>query len=116
MSTSQPSQTAPVVTTSPPTVTIAVPPTDPTSTTPSTSTTIAAGSSTTMTTEELIKAMEDLRLQVSKLKDAKEKRAKLEISYDKAKMSVAEKTREVKALENKVKEMEKDLLLDKPLA
>lgn len=68
-----------------------------------------------MTIEELIKAMEDLRLQVSELKDAKEKLAKLEISYDKAKMTVVEKAREVKALENKVKALEKDLLLDKPL-
>jgi len=68
-----------------------------------------------MTTEELIKAMEDLRLQVSELKYDKEKLAKLEISYDKSKMTMAEKTREVKALENKVKALEKDLSLDKPL-
>ena len=51
--------------------------------------------------------MEDLRLQVSELKDTKEKLVKLEISYDKSKMTVAEKTREVKALENKVKALEK---------
>jgi len=69
-----------------------------------------------MTTDELIKAMEDLRLLVSELKDAKEKLAMLEISYDKAKMVMAGKTREVKALENKVKALEKDLLLGKPLA
>ena len=68
-----------------------------------------------MTTEELIKAMEDLKLQVSELKEAKEKLAKLEVSYDKSKMNVAEKIREVKALENKVKALEKDLSLDKPL-
>lgn len=101
-STSQPSHTAPIVTTSPSTVTT-VPPTIPTSKTPSTSTKIATGNSTTMNTKELIKAMEDLRLQVSELKDTKEKLAKLEISYDKFKMNVVEKTREVKALENKVK-------------
>lgn len=94
MSTSQPPQT---VTTAPPTTT-------------------TAGSNTTVTTEELIKDMEDLRLQVSELKDAKEKLAKLKISYDKSKMTVAEKTREVKALEDKVKALEKDLLLEKPLA
>jgi len=35
--------------------------------------------------------MEDLRLQVSELKDTKEKLAKLEISYDKFKMTMAEK-------------------------
>lgn len=40
----------------------------------------------------------------------------MEISYDKSKMTVAEKTREVKALENKVKALENGLLLDKPLA
>jgi len=69
-----------------------------------------------MTTEQLIKAMEDLKLQVFELKDAKEKLAKLEINYDKSKMTVEKKTRELKALENKVKELEKDLLLDKPMA
>lgn len=62
---SQPSQTAPIVTVAPPTITTAVPPTVPTSIEPSTSTTTVAGISTTMTTEELIKAMEDLRLHVS---------------------------------------------------
>jgi len=41
--------------------------------------------------------------------------AKLEISYDKSKIIAAEKTREVKALENRVKALEKDLSLDKPL-
>jgi len=68
-----------------------------------------------MTTEELIKAMEDIKLQVSELKEAKEKLAKLEISYDKSKMTMAENIREVKALENKVKALEKDLSLAKPL-
>ena len=90
VSTSQPSQIAPIVTTAPTTVTTAVPPTGPTSVV-GTSTTIAASSNTTISTEELIKAMEDLRLQVSELKDTKEKLAKLEISYDKFKMTMAEK-------------------------
>ena len=45
----------------------------------------------------------------------KEKLAKLETSYDKSKMTVVERTREVKALENKVRALEKDLSLDKPL-
>lgn len=75
--TSQQSQIAPIVTASPSTVTTTVPPTVSALTAPSTSTTIATSSSTTMATEELIKAMEDLRLQVSELKDAKEKLAKL---------------------------------------
>ena len=113
---SQPSQTAPIVTTPPSTVITTVPPIVPASTEPSTSTTTTAGNSTAMTTKKLIKAMEDLKLQVSELKDAKEKLAKMEISYDKSKMTVAEKTMEVKTLENKVKALEKDLFLDKPLA
>ena len=49
----------------------------------------APGSSTNMSTEELIKAMEELRLQVSELKQVKEKLAKVEKSYDKSKLSVA---------------------------
>ena len=76
----------------------------------------APGSSTGMSTEELIKAMEELRLQVSELKQVKEKLAKVEKNYDKSKINVAEKIREVKALENKVRTLEKDLTLDKPLA
>ena len=47
--------------------------------------------------------MEELRLQVSKLKQVKEKLAKVEKNYDKSKINVAEKIREVKALENKVR-------------
>ena len=39
-----------------------------------------------MTTEELIKAMEELKLQVSELKEIKEKLSKLEVSYDKSKI------------------------------
>jgi len=40
----------------------------------------------------------------------------MEKSYDKSKISVAEKIIEVKALENKVRTLEKDLAMDKPLA
>jgi len=60
--------------------------------------------------------MEELRLQVSELKQVKEKLTKVEKNYDKSKISVAEKIREVKALENKVRTLEKDLTMDKPLA
>ena len=112
--TSQPSQTAPTVTTSLPTATTTVPSTVQATATSSLAKTVV-GSSTTMTTKELIKVMEDLKLQVSELKETKEKLAKLEISYDKSKMTVVEKAREVKALENKFKALEKDLSLDKPL-
>lgn len=107
--TSQPLEIAPTITTSPLTIITTMPSTIPATTietttgTPSTAATIAAGSSTTMTTEKLIEAMEELKLQVLELKEAKKKLAKLEISYDKTKMTVVEKTREVKTLENKVK-------------
>ena len=59
--------------------------------------------------------MEDLKLQVSELNKLKEKYAKMEQSYDLSKVNVAEKTREIKVLENKVKSLEKDLTFDKPL-
>jgi len=59
--------------------------------------------------------MEELRLQVSEVKQVKEKLAKVEKSYDKSKISVAEKIREIKTLENKVKTLEKDLTMVMPL-
>lgn len=59
--------------------------------------------------------MEDLKLQVSKLNKLKEKYAKMEQGYDLSKINVAEKTREIKMLENKLKSLEKDLTFDKPL-
>lgn len=52
---------------------------------------------------------------MTNLKEAKEKLAKLEVSYDKSKMTVAEKTREIKALDDKIKSLEKDLTLHKTL-
>jgi len=52
---------------------------------------------------------------MAELKETKEKLAKIEVSYDKSKMTVAEKTREVKALENKIKALEKDLTLHRTL-
>lgn len=50
------------------------------------------------------------------VKEAKEKLAKLEASYDKSKMTVAEKQREIKALDSRIKALEKELTLDKTLA
>ena len=76
----------------------------------------ALGSSANMSTEELIKAMEEMRLQVLELKQVKEQLAKVERNYDISKINVVEKTREIKALENKVKTLEKDLTFDTPLA
>jgi len=42
--------------------------------------------------------------------------AKAERNYDISKISVVEKTREIKALESKVKTLEQELTIDKPLA
>jgi len=39
----------------------------------------------------------------------------MERNYDLSKINVVEKTKEIKALENKVKTLEKDLTFDKPL-
>ena len=114
-STSQPLEVTPMATTTPPTVITTVPSIVPPSTAGATSTATTPSSSTAMTIEHLIKAMEELKLQVSKLKQGKEKLAKIEQSYDKSKMTVAEKTREVNALENKARTLEKDLSLHKPL-
>ena len=115
-STSQPPEVAPTVTAAPSTLITALPPTVSASTAGTTSTTTALGSSTVMSIEQLIKSMEELKLQVSELMQVKEKLAKVEQSYDKSKMNVADKTREIKALENKGRALEKDLSLDKPLA
>ena len=118
-STSHPPEEIPAVTTAPSTLITALPPTVQASTaeiiTGTLAIAVAPGSSNT-STEELIRAMEELKLQVSELKLVKEQLAKVEKNYDKSKMNVAEKTREVKTLENKVRALEKDLPLDKPLA
>lgn len=68
-----------------------------------------------MNREELIKAMEELKLQVSELKLVKDQLAKAERNYDIFKINVVEKT-EIKALESKVKTLEHELTFDKPLA
>lgn len=63
-----------------------------------------------------MKEIKALEVQMAELKEAKEKLAKIEERYDKSKMDVVKKTREVKALEKRIKEMEKELTLDKNLA
>jgi len=68
-----------------------------------------------MSMEEMMKAVKELEIQMMELKEAKEKLAKLEASYDKSEMIVAEKTREIKTLDNKIKSLEKELTLDKAL-
>lgn len=68
-----------------------------------------------MSMEEMMKEIKELEVQMSELKEAEEMLAKIEVSYDKSKITVVEKTTEVKALENKVKSLEKDLTLHKTL-
>ena len=56
-----------------------------------------------LSTEELIKSMNDLKLQVTELQHTKLQLINLERKYDLSKMTVADKTREVKKLENLIK-------------
>ena len=57
-----------------------------------------------------------MKLQVSKLRQVKEKLAKMERDFNISKINVVEKAREIKTLENKVRALEKDLSLNMPLA
>ena len=50
---------------------------------------------------------------MAELTQTKEKLATINEKYDKSKQSVAEKGREVKALKERIKEVEKELSLDK---
>jgi len=59
--------------------------------------------------------MEELKLQVSELQKVKEKYVTLEQRYNLSKINFAEKVREIKGLEQKVKSLEKDITFDKPL-
>lgn len=63
----------------------------------------------------MMKAIKELEIHMTDLKEAKEKLAKLEASYDKSKMTVVEKTREIKALDSKIKALEKELTVEKTL-
>jgi len=69
-----------------------------------------------MSMEEMMKVVKELEIQMTELKEAKEKLTKLEASYDKSKMTVVEKKREITTLDNKIKSLEKELTLDKTLA
>jgi len=124
---SQPTQISLTLGTAPPTVTTSVPPTD-TTTTVATSAlastlatipaapTTAAGKEACLSMEEMMKEIKTLELQMTELKEAKEKLAKIEERYEKSKMDVAEKTRTIKTLEKRIKDLEKDLTLNKTLA
>lgn len=69
-----------------------------------------------MSMEEMMKVVKELEVQMTEQKEAKEKLAKLEVSYDKSKITVAKKTREIKAMDNKIKSLERELTLHKTLA
>jgi len=64
----------------------------------------------------MMKELQALEAQMVELKYAKEKLAQLEEKYDKSKQHVAERTREIRALEKKIKELEKELTMDKIIA
>ena len=81
-----------------------------------TTTTPTSEQATSLSMQNMMKEIEALELQMAELKEAKEKLAKLEEKYDKSKQDVAEKGREVKALEKRIRELEKELTLDKTLA
>jgi len=118
--TSQPLQTSTNIQSAPPAQTAAAPITTPAPTTATSATgatveaTAAAESSLSM--EEMMKAVKELEGQVSEINVTKEKLAKLEASYDKSKMTVAEREREVKALRKTITELEKQLNFDKVTA
>jgi len=66
--------------------------------------------------QNMMKELEALEVQMAELKETKEKLAKLEEKYDKSKQNVAERTREIRALEKRIKELEKKLTLDKTIS
>lgn len=122
---SQPTQTTTVTEAEPLVTTTTDPPTSQTSeggassSAPVLAMTIEATTSeqaTNLSMQNMMKEIEALELQMAELKEAKEKLAKLEEKYDKSKQNVAEKAREVKALEKRIRELEKELTLDKTLA
>lgn len=77
-------------------------------------TTTAPDSSTSM--EELTKAIKEMELQATEIKQAKEKLAEIETKYDISKMTVAEQGREINALKEKIKALEKELNLESAMA
>ena len=62
-----------------------------------------------------MKEIKSLEVKIAELIEAKEKLAKIEEEYDKSKQDVAEKIIEVKALEKRIKDLEKELTFDKIL-
>ena len=103
------SQAPPTTATTTTTAEAAVPPT-----TEAARTTTAPGASTSV--EELTKAIKAMELLANEIKKAKEKLAELDAKYDKSKVTVAEQGREIKALKDKIKALEKELNLETAMA
>jgi len=70
----------------------------------------------TQSTEDLIKSMVEMKLQVTELQKVKEKFTTLEQNYDLPKINYAEEKRKNKGMAKKIKTIEKDLTFDRPLA
>ena len=66
--------------------------------------------------QKLKNEIQALEAQMAELNEARESLAKLNEKYDKSKQIIAEKGREIKALKEKIKELEKELTLDKVVA
>jgi len=83
-------------------------------TAPSTSApTTASEQAPSLDMQKMKREIEVLEAQMAELNQTKEKLATVNERYDKSKQSVAEKGREIKALKDKIKELEKELTLDK---
>ena len=66
--------------------------------------------------QKLKNEIQALEIQMAELNQTKEKLATVNERYDKSKQSVAEKGREIKALKERIKELESELTLDKVTA
>ena len=66
--------------------------------------------------QKLKNEIQILEAQMTELNETREKLAKINDRHDKSKREVAEKSREIKALKDKIKELENELKLDKVVA
>ena len=66
--------------------------------------------------QKLKNEIQALEAQMTELNEARENLAKVNERYDKSKQTVAEKGREIKALKDRIKELENELKLDKVVA
>ena len=69
-----------------------------------------------MDMQKLKNEIQALEAQMAELNETRDKLAKVNDRYDKSKQAVAEKGREVKALKDRIKELENELKLDKVIA